>query len=606
MDHRVRFWFLVGTLLLSCSAAAVAAGEEPSAELAAQAGPLLTRYCARCHRGEGSESGYAFNVRDVPSLVEHSVVVAGEPDSSDLYRALFRGRMPPRNQTTLPRPTPEEVELIRRWIAAGAPEFPQIKPRTPITLTGLLQRIKQHFDAVEPRDRATVRYFTLTHLYNDPTVDERHLRMVRAALVKALNSLSWEPSLVIPQAIDPEQTVFAIDISQLGWTRAHWLALVADYPYGLSFDSHDDRALRRLDDDLRLLAGGDAQLLHLRADWFVAVGLKPRLYHQLLYELTLPSLKARRDDPQQPANPKQMTDRDLEAHLQVEVNKNLFSARPRASRAGYTESGISEQNRLIERHPIDLKRSYWKSYDFLASNRLSILNELPLGPRNDANEFNAVAFQHDGGEIIFHLPNGLQGYLLADAAGRRLDAGPIEIVGDSLKTSGNQLIVNGLSCIVCHRLGMIEPPDDEVRKFAAVFGDAQERVEQLYPPKEALRRLIDKDAETFWKPYEELAKPFLLQGEDAQASLKNLPEPVGETARRFLLESLELPTIAAELYQVDIDKLKAQLELDPVLRGTGLSVLRRDNGRIKRDVWESRAAFSLMQEVARQLGFTPR
>lgn len=606
MGHRVRIGLGLCTLLLSCCGVAGAAAEETPAELAAKAGPILARYCARCHRGEGSESGYAFNVQGVSSLVEHSVVVAGEPDSSDLYTALFRGRMPPRNQSTLPRPTPEEVDLIRRWIAAGAPAFPPIEPRKPLALTTVLKQIKQHFDRVEPRDRATLRYFTLTHLYNDPTVDERHLRMVRAALVKALNSLSWEPSLVIPEAIDPEQTIFAVDISQLGWTRAHWLALLADYPYGLSFDSHDDRDLRRLDEDLRLLAGGDAQLLYLRADWLVAVGLKPRLYHKLLYELTLPDLKARRDDPQQPANPKQMTDRDLEAYLQVNVNNNIFSVRPRASRAGYTESGISEQNRMIERHPIDLKRSYWKSYDFLASNRLSILNELPLGPRNAANDYNAVAFQHDGGEIIFHLPNGLQGYLLADAAGRRLDAGPIEIVGDSLKTSGNQLIVNGLSCIVCHRLGMIEPPDDEVRQFAAVFGDAQERVEQLYPKKEALRRLIDRDAETFWKPYEELAKPFLLQGEDAQASLKNLPEPVGETARRFLLESLELPTIAAELYQPDIDKLKSQLELDPVLRGTGLSVLRRDNGRIKRDVWESRAAFSLMQEVARQLGFTPR
>jgi hypothetical protein len=33
--------------------------------------------------------------------------------------------------------------------------------------------------------------------------------------------------------------------------------------------------------------------------------------------------------------------------------------------------------------------------------------------------------------------------------------------------------------------------------------------------------------------------------------------------------------------------------------------VRRDGGRIKRDAWESIAAFSLRQEVARKLGFTP-
>ena len=584
----------------------VANAEETPAELAGKAGAILDRYCARCHRGEGSESGYAFDVNQVPSMLEQSVIEAGKPEDSELYTAIFRGRMPPRNQTSLPKPTPEESDLIRRWIAAGAPQFPQAQPRPPIPLPAMLLQIKNHYEKLESADRAVTRYLTLTHLHNDPSVDERHLRMVRAALAKTLNSLSWEAELVMPTAVDAEQTVFAVNISRLGWTRSHWAALLADYPYGLSYGSHEDRDLRRLDADLRRLAGGDAQLLHVRADWFVAVGLQPRLYHQLLFELILPDLKARPDDPQQPNNPKRMTDLDLERFLQVDVVKNIFSTRPRVQRAGYTQSGISEQNRMIERHPLDRRRSYWKSYDFLASNRLAVLSQFPLGPKNRINPFDSAAFEHDGGEIIFTLPNGLQGYLLADAKGQRLEAGPIEIVGDSLKTSGNQLIVNGLSCVVCHRLGMIEPPDDEIRSFAALVGEGQERVEQLYPVKEVMSKFIENDRRVFWASYEELAKPFLLQGDDAEVALEDLPEPVGETARRFLLESLDLATVAAELYELAPETLQSRLELDPVLHDTSLGVLRRENGRIKRAVWESRAAFSLMQEVARQLGFTPR
>ncbi|MCA9051992.1 MAG: hypothetical protein KDA89_24810, partial [Planctomycetaceae bacterium] len=70
-------------------------------------------------------------------------------------------------------------------------------------------------------------------------------------------------------------------------------------------------------------------------------------------------------------------------------------------------------------------------------------------------------------------------------------------------------------------------------------------------------------------------------------------------------------TVAAELYELDADGqpdvagLKVQITRDPYLRSTGLGVLRRESGTIKRDTWESRAAFSLMQEVARQLGYTP-
>ena len=58
------------------------------------------------------------------------------------------------------------------------------------------------------------------------------------------------------------------------------------------------------------------------------------------------------------------------------------------------------------------------------------LFRFPLGPAFADNPFPNQAFEHAGGEIIFNLPNGLQGYLLVDAKGDRIDAGPIDIVGD--------------------------------------------------------------------------------------------------------------------------------------------------------------------------------
>ena len=39
-------------------------------------------------------------------------------------------------------------------------------------------------------------------------------------------------------------------------------------------------------------------------------------------------------------------------------------------------------------------------------------------------------FTHDGGEVIFNLPNGLQAYYVTNASGFRLDDAPINIVSN--------------------------------------------------------------------------------------------------------------------------------------------------------------------------------
>ena len=52
------------------------------------------------------------------------------------------------------------------------------------------------------------------------------------------------------------------------------------------------------------------------------------------------------------------------------------------------------------------------------------LYEHPLGPKGKN------AFEHDGGESIFSLPNGFQAYYLNTADGKSLDKGPTNIVQD--------------------------------------------------------------------------------------------------------------------------------------------------------------------------------
>ena len=112
-------------LVIFSGTADLAQPAAPAPDAAEHAGKILNTYCFRCHRGQGSTAGrYAFNARDRESLVSDSMVIPGDADNSQLLDAMTKGRMPPRNQSGLPRPTPEEVAVIKQWIEAKSPSFP--------------------------------------------------------------------------------------------------------------------------------------------------------------------------------------------------------------------------------------------------------------------------------------------------------------------------------------------------------------------------------------------------------------------------------------------------------------------------------------------------
>src|SRR5262249_14790874 len=149
----------------------------------------------------------------------------------------------------------------------------------------------------------------------------------------------------------------------------------------------------------------------------------------------------------------------------------------------------------------------------------------PLGPEFDGNSFERQAFKHDGGEIIFALPNGLQGYMLVNGKDERIDEGPVNVVSDGKKVSGTPLIVNGLSCMACHLHGVIRL-QDTIRTGSILGGNAREKLRELYPPPETMNTLLKKDEERFLRALEEAMGPFLKTGSDAGRDLRDFPEPV--------------------------------------------------------------------------------
>jgi WD40 repeat protein/mono/diheme cytochrome c family protein len=437
---------------------------------AARARAVLETHCHRCHGQDGAVEGGMNYVLDLAKLVARKKVVPGKPDLSPLLRRVVSGKMPPAGEQ--PRPSAADVAVLRQWVEAGAPDLRPTGPPPLITEVAQGDLLLADLDRLDPRSRRFTRYFTLAPLANAGAGTDE-LRTYRNALAKLLNSLSWHPRISLPRAVDPAGLLLAIDLRDFQWDANLWNRLLAEYPYGVVHDTAAARAV---------LSATASRLPCVRLDWFVANASRAPLYYDLL---------------QIPANAA-----ELERQLRVDVTLDI--QQERVARAGFNGSGISRNNRVLERHDAQTG-AYWRTYDFdgvpqnLIERNLLLpdrrnLFAYPLGPGLTDN-----TFQHAGGEIIFNLPNGLQGYLLVNAQNLRLEKGPTAIVSDPRRP--DRAVEAGVSCIGCHYRG-INPKDDQVRdhvlKNAKAFPRAdRDLVLALYPPAAKMRALMEEDAERF-------------------------------------------------------------------------------------------------------------
>ena len=279
----------------------------------------------------------------------------------------------------------------------------------------------------------------------------------------------------------------------------------------------------------------------MQVDWFLATASLPPLYHDIL---GLPD-----------------TDRELEDKLDVDVARNIALAPGRRVwRAGFNDSGPSKHNRVVERHRSG-HGAYWKSYDFAGSAGVRNIFTYPLG------------FQHDGGEVIFHLPNGLQGYYISDDLGNRIDAAPLSIVSN--EAASDKVVRNGLSCIGCHTEGM-KTFTDTVRGVIEQTRNPpydRDHALRLYVLQEEMDALVSEDMGIYKAALEATGNVF-----------GGIIEPVSYGAEAFqgALDASHAAAAIGMEKQAFLSKIRSELSLQR-LGLTGL--LSGEN--VKRDVWES-------------------
>jgi mono/diheme cytochrome c family protein len=81
--------------------------------------PLFKAYCVDCHGGLEPQGKLDLRLRRnlISGGESGPAIVAGNPDGSNLLARVVSGEMPP-SEKKVP---PEQIELLRRWIAQGAP-----------------------------------------------------------------------------------------------------------------------------------------------------------------------------------------------------------------------------------------------------------------------------------------------------------------------------------------------------------------------------------------------------------------------------------------------------------------------------------------------------
>jgi mono/diheme cytochrome c family protein len=520
-------------------------GGGTEAELAkAAAENVLAANCGQCHgpalTPQQAQAGMNY-INDIDKLVETGKIVPLNAAGSRIIQRMVKGEMPP--VSTGRTVTEADINIVSEYINnprfwpdfAGAIQDCSSKNQL-VDFDELFQQANEDLASADNDDTPFYRYISLTNRFTAGQCADA-LDKDRDGLNKMMNMLSVEAKIEQAVPVNPEETLYRIDLRDFGWDRAVsvegqnfadvWEAIAANNPYAVEFvgDDADD-------------AKDDTQTAFpiMFSDQMMDVAIIGNLYYAIIEV-----------DVNQPLNTF-ITDT-----LGIDVAQNIVDEEQ--IRAGTTQSRISRQDRLVERDDIEVRLgALWQSFDFEDNANESIFED----------PFN---FTPGGTEAIFTLPNGMLGFIIADAAGA--------IVEDSdilLDTNQNNFrAITSVSCSNCHATGFI-PVVDEVRDIAIANArdiglnrDEVEQLEGIYVSPQEFARQVTEDSQGFYQAALQRAD-LPIQGGD----------PVSSVFLRFD-QDITIKDAAGDL-GLTPDDLKQNLDLlNPVLSVLDRGTLDRDD-----------------------------
>ncbi|MEY3903833.1 MAG: Serine/threonine-protein kinase pkn1 [Pseudomonadota bacterium] len=493
----------------------------PDEKLRENALKILDESCSSCH-SDVQRSGNFGLIKNVTAMIDSNYfIVAGKADDSAIIKRVVDKSMPPSAPLAQ-----EKIDILKQWIS----KLPAAKKKV-LSSEEVVSLVRGDLEKVNSRaERLGLRYFSL-HARSGIDVDSVALETMRKGFAKVINSLSTAPRVIKPRAVDGDKVVYAVSLTDFGIDPAKFDAVVKKYNPFCQVPL-DPQANQTFEVNHRFIKGElNTDCYVIRMDWFVATATLPKPYQDFMNH---------------PANREQ-----LDQRLGINLFENIKNKR--VSRSGFKNSGVSSQNRIIERHTQGNGQPYWISYDFANNEGDENFFEKPLGPVGIGED--NLAFKHDGGEVIYQLPNGMFGYYLADAAGTSIDKGPTQIVQQNgAPEQFVSAIVNGQSCMSCHGGGLINR-EDQVRKFASAEAgrfSAEElaKINDLYVDKSVMKSAIERDNQSYFAALREI-------GIDPSSA-----DPVNESYRLYN-RRLTRDAVLAEL-SVNNELLTRILQLPPL------------------------------------------
>jgi mono/diheme cytochrome c family protein len=550
-------------LLAECATPAAAAADPAAGSAAASADPgparsdptelakaaaenVLAANCGQCHgpalTPQQAKAGMNY-INDIDQLVATGKIVPLNSAGSRIIQRMVRGEMPPLD-SNLPRVTEADINTVAQYI-----DNPVFWPaQTPagdcegqdqlVDFDQLFQTVNRDLRSADSKDQPFLRYISLTNRYTAGVCAKGGLDKDRQALTKMLNMLSVNATIENVVAVDKDDTIYRMDLRDFDWDRAVsvdgrnfndvWEAIAANNPYAVKFVGDDA-------DDLERDSQTDFPIMF--ADQMLEVATIGNLYYATIDV-----------DVNQPLSA--FISNDLGIDLQANLDEeNLI-------RAGTTRSRISRQDRLVERDDIEVRGgALWQSFDFDADVANESIFQDPFG------------FAPGGTEAIFTLPNGLLGFIIADANDN--------IVQDSdilLDTNQNNFkAVTSVSCSNCHAAGFI-PVVDEVgaadlanARSIGLNRDEVEELQAIYITPQAFAKQVQDDSTGFYQRALQLAELPTTGG-----------DPVSNVFLRFDAD-MTLKDAAGDL-GLTPDELGRNLQLlDPVLSVLRQGTLDRDD-----------------------------
>ncbi len=451
--------------------------KKSAAELARdQAQNVLLANCGGCHGTQltalTAESGMNY-INDMAKLAENGKIEPLNSAASLVIQRMRDGSMPPGGA----RVSDADIEVVANYI--DEPEYwPEVSQgiceNKAVGFDELYEIVSGDLRREDAEDRPFLRYISLGNRVTAGVCTDTALDRDRNALVKMMNMLSVNANVGRPRPVDPDQTMYRIDLRDYDWNRSVtvegvpfddvWEAIIDANEYAVPFVGEEA-------DDAREDALTAVPFMFL--DSMLDVATIGNLYYSVIGVDVTQSL-----------------DTFVLDQLGIDVAANLENED--LIRAGTTQSRISRQDRVIEGHEIERRQGvYYQSFDFNDEQNESIFQD-PFG------------FSEGGREAIFTLPNGMLAYLIANADGNLVEDS--DILLDARQ--GNYRAVTAVSCGGCHGTGLI-PVVDEVREIVidtalqliqggTLDRDQLEILEKVYlPPAEFARRVLE-DSERFY------------------------------------------------------------------------------------------------------------